>query len=85
MSHKLISFGFIQSLNGTYLFTRAVHGTFIMLLVYEDDLLISASDEASISKAKTFLHDAFIIKDMGCARYFLGIELVRSNKGLFLN
>lgn len=56
-----------------------------MLLVYVDDLLIFAPDEASIAEVKTFLHDAFTIKDMGCARYFLGIELARSNKGLFLN
>lgn len=56
-----------------------------MLLVYVDDLLISGQSEACINTVKCFLHDAFTIKDMGQARYFLGVELARSAKGLFFN
>ena len=38
-----------------------------------------------ITHLKQSLHQTFTIKDLGLARYFLGIELSRSNTGTFLN
>ncbi|GAA0147334.1 hypothetical protein LIER_42949 [Lithospermum erythrorhizon] len=35
-------------------------------------------------KVKEFLHKEFTIKDLGIAKYFLGIEIARSCDGLFL-
>lgn len=54
-------------------------------MVYVDDLLITADDIASIVTLKHDLHIAFIIKDLGLAQYFLGLEIARSSQGTFLN
>ena len=53
--------------------------------MYVDDLLITGDDDQSITQIKASLHTAFTIKDLGLARYFLGIEIAKSNSGIFLN
>ena len=50
-----------------------------------DDLLITGDDVSSITQIKIKLHEAFTMKDLGLARYFLGIEIARSSTGNFLN
>ena len=53
--------------------------------MYVNDLLVTGNDVQSIKHIKTKLQEAFTIKDLGLARYFLGIEIARSNIGTFLN
>ena len=60
-------------------------GSFVFILVYVDDLLITGDDDQSIAHIKAQLHEDFTIKDLGFARYFLGIEIARSSSGTFLN
>ena len=50
-----------------------------------DDLLITRDNAVGIAEIKQALHTAYTIKDLGLARYFLGIEISRSNVGTFLN
>ncbi|XP_057975989.1 uncharacterized mitochondrial protein AtMg00810-like [Malania oleifera] len=52
--------------------------------VYVDDIIIASSSIASITTIKHFLHSTFQIKDLGCLRYFLGLEVARSSNGIFL-
>ena len=40
---------------------------------------------ASISSLKSFLHSQFHIKDLGMLKYFLGIEVMRGKRGIFLS
>ena len=40
---------------------------------------------AGISSLKSFLHDQFHIKDLGMLKYFLGVEVMRSKRGIFLS
>ena len=49
-----------------------------IILVYVDDIVITG-------KLKAFLHRKFAIKDLGILKYFLGIEVAHSTKGIFLN
>ena len=58
---------------------------YIFLLVYIDDLLITGNDHQGILTIKQDLHTTFTIKDLGLARYFLGIEIARSSQDTFLN
>jgi len=81
----LQSKGFKQSKSDYSLFTRLQEGLFTFVLVYVDDLLITGNDIVGIAQIKRDLHVAFTIKDLGIARYFLGIEISRSSKGTFLN
>ncbi|XP_038711800.1 uncharacterized mitochondrial protein AtMg00810-like [Tripterygium wilfordii] len=41
--------------------------------------------DATIVDLKSVLHQIFSIKDLGILKYFLGIEMATSQKGLFLN
>ncbi|XP_015163734.1 uncharacterized mitochondrial protein AtMg00810-like [Solanum tuberosum] len=57
----------------------------ILLLMYVDDIVITGSDYAGISSLKSFLHTRFQMKDLGPLRYFLGVEVNRNKKGIFLS
>ncbi|BBG96552.1 transposable element gene [Prunus dulcis] len=57
----------------------------LVVLIYVDDLIITSSNMRDIHKLKSFLHKKFAIKDLGSLKYFLGIGIASSSKGLFLN
>ena len=55
------------------------------LLVYVDDIVLVGNDTSACSKFKEYLHACFSIKDLGSLKYFLGLEVSRGPKGLFLS
>lgn len=42
-------------------------------------------NEAFITKFKNYLNQTFTIKDHGDASYFIGIELLKTKKGFYVN
>ena len=50
------------------------------LVVYVDDLLLAASSRAFMNDIKGILLTAFKMKDLGEAKYILGLELQRDRK-----
>jgi histone deacetylase 1/2 len=50
-----------------------------------DDLLITGSDSASMSKIIKHLSTHFSLKDLGSLHYFLGVEVFSVKQGLFLS
>jgi len=56
-----------------------------MVLIFVDDLIITGNNSDSIALLKKNLQLQFPIKDLGKLKYFLGIEMATSSKGLFLN
>jgi hypothetical protein len=52
--------------------------------VYVDDIIITGSDVIGIS-LKSFLNSKFHMKDFGKLKYFLGVEVTRSKKGILLS
>nr|GEU84284.1 ribonuclease H-like domain-containing protein [Tanacetum cinerariifolium] len=58
--------------------------TFVALLVYVDDIVVTGSDIKQIDDFKQYLKSKFQIKDLGLLKYFLGIEVLRNDKGLCL-
>ena len=46
----------------------------MMLVRYVDDILLTNSDEASISTTKAHVQTHFVTRDLQISRYFLGIE-----------
>ncbi|GAA0154078.1 transmembrane signal receptor [Lithospermum erythrorhizon] len=57
----------------------------ILLVVYVDDIVIIGSDCVGIASLKSFLQDQFHTKDLDTLKYFLGVKVSRSKKGIFLS
>ena len=56
----------------------------MVLLVYMGDVLIACNDKAKIDRFKVILDDKFKLKDLGDLKYFLGLEVARSDKEIAL-
>ena len=55
-------------------------GTFIILLLYVDDMLIVWTDVSKIKELKLELGKSFAMKDLGSAKQILGMRIVRDRK-----
>lgn len=75
----------MQSKHDYALFTRAKGTSVIYLMIYVDDILIMGDDDSAVKKLKDHLHLSFHIKDLGPLKYFLGIEIARSDLGISLS
>ena len=64
------------------MFTRVQGDVIIVILVYVDDILVASNSLQAIIDFKEFLHDQFKLKDVGTSKYFLGLEVVRTSKGI---
>jgi len=81
----LLESSYVQSSHDHSLFTKQSGSDLVIVLVYVDDLLITGNNQALIDDAQKTLHNKFKVKDLGQLRYFLGIEILRSDKGILLN
>ena len=52
--------------------------------MYIDDIIITGNNFEQIQNIKKQLKEKFDIKDLGYLKYFLGIEVANSDKGLFI-
>jgi hypothetical protein len=84
-SEVLIEFGFTHSTADPSLFCLHRESGSVFLLLYVDDIVLTGSHPHLISMVKDLLHNHFKIKDLGRLKYFLGIEVAKSKKGLFLS
>lgn len=76
-SAAVIEFGLQRSTCDNTMFFRQTDSGYIVLIVCVDDIVITGSDRQGKTK--------FQIKDLGTLKYFLGIEVIRSKKGIFLS
>ena len=63
-------------------FTRSFF--YCSFLVYVDDILLTGNDPTCVTTLKKFLDDQFGLKDLGSLRYFLGLEVARTDAGISL-
>ncbi|GJW91207.1 ribonuclease H-like domain-containing protein [Tanacetum coccineum] len=85
LTSTLIENGFSQSKSDYSLYTKSDKGVFLALMVYVDDIIITGNNVSEIEKFKVYLKSKFMIKDLGKLKYFLGIEIVDTEKGICLN
>ena len=74
-----------QSNSDHTLFIKKKGGKITCLIIYVDDMIITGDDEAEIAELRKNLFHEFEMKDLGLLKYFLGIEVLRSKKGIFIN
>ncbi|XP_019225143.1 PREDICTED: uncharacterized protein LOC109206740 [Nicotiana attenuata] len=85
LTDALVGAGYQQSAYDHSLLTKQTSHDIVIILVYVDDLLITSSNISLVEDAKNTLHNSFKVKDLGELRYFLGIEVMRSDQGILLN
>ena len=54
--------------------------SFIILLLYADDILIASNNVEDVMRVKVELNKEFDMKDIGAASMILGIEILRDRK-----
>ena len=81
----MLKLGFSQSNADHTLFYKRCGGKLMILIVYVDDIVITGDDDQGIEKVKQHLSNEFEVKDLGQMRYFLGIEVSRSSRGIYLS
>lgn len=67
------------------LFYRHKNGKVTILTVYVDDIILTGYDVIEMERSKKGLAAEFEMKDLGCLRYFLGMEVVRNKMGIFVS
>ncbi|XP_024313242.1 uncharacterized protein LOC106865836 isoform X1 [Brachypodium distachyon] len=77
--------GYPQSNADHTLFYKHTEDKVAILIVYVDDIVITGNDTKEISNLKHRLAQEFEVKDLGHLRYFLGIEVSKGPKGIFIS
>jgi histone deacetylase 1/2 len=81
----VVSIGFKQSHTDSSLFIYTRGNTMAYLLIYVDDMILSASTQDLLQHLVRSLQSAFAVKDMGPVSYFLGIDIKRTREGFMLS
>lgn len=77
--------GYSQSTQNYSLFIKQQSDSFTSIVYYVDDLLLTGNNFEKIQNIKSALHEAFIIKNLGDLKYFLGVKVSRDASGIGLN
>jgi len=78
--------GYRQSHGDHTLFIKhSQEGKLTLHLVYVDDMIVAGDDEHEKQILKEKLAAQFEMKDLGKLKYFLGIEVAYSKKGIFIS
>jgi len=75
--------GFSASASDTSLFVLQEGGATAYLLLYINDIVLTASTLALLQRITERLHSEFAMTDLGDLHHFLGISVTRSSDGLF--
>lgn len=83
INETLISFGFKRSQSDSCLyFKRFKNGDWCLMLVYVDDILVTATNIDIIKKVERDISSTFDIRNLGEVKYYLGIE-INSKNGIY--
>lgn len=81
----ITSIGFCSSRSDCSLFTYKQGIYQIYLLLYVDDIILTASSPSLITRVIDRLSSEFSMTDLGSLSFFLGIAASRTSEGLFLS
>ncbi|KAK4352609.1 hypothetical protein RND71_028127 [Anisodus tanguticus] len=77
--------GFTHSRSDNSLFIYRSGSSLAYILLYVDDIILTASSDALRQSIMTMLSSEFAMKDLGPLSYFLGIAVKHHSGGLFLS
>lgn len=77
--------GYLQCQSDHTLFIKHIEGMTTALIVYVDDIILTGSHTAEMTRIKDVLSSEFEMKDLGNLKYFLGMEVARSSHGISIS
>ncbi|KAE8673438.1 Detected protein of unknown function [Hibiscus syriacus] len=77
--------GYTQAQSDHTMFYKHNNGKIAILIVYVDDIVMRGDDTVELESLKNFLSNQFEVKDLGQLKYFLGMEVARSSKGIIIS
>ena len=85
LKNVLLELGFDNSRADSSLFIYRKDSIIRYFLVYVDDIVITGNNKNFVASIIKQLRDRFSLKDMGLLHFFLGVEVVPTQRGLFLS
>ncbi|KAL0544391.1 hypothetical protein IC582_019506 [Cucumis melo] len=83
LNQALEYFSMKKSTYDNFVFYRRSDNGITLFVVYVDDVVITGNDVLGISPLKTFLQGLFHTTNLERLKYFLGIEVMTSKKGIY--
>ncbi|KAK5777458.1 hypothetical protein PVK06_045425 [Gossypium arboreum] len=81
----LVSLGFERSISKPTLYVKKEQAeTQLIMSLYVDDLLVTGGDQIMLADFKAKMKDMFEMSDLGQMTYFLGMEVLQTQSGIFL-
>jgi hypothetical protein len=84
LHNVLIKNGCVQDGTDKCLYKRESQGNVCYLIIHVDDILVASSNERSKRDLMEKVAEEFELKDLGCVKHYLGIDVERNNEGEFL-
>jgi hypothetical protein len=81
----LLSLGFVEAKADTSLFIFCRGADTVYLLLYVDDIIMTASSTTLLCHTIFALQREFVMKNLGPLHHFLGITVERRPDGMFLH
>ena len=80
----LVQSGYHVAPADSSLFVKVQEGKLSIVLVYVDDLIITGDEKDEIQRTRANLSVRFQMKELGELKHFLGLEVERTDRGIFL-
>ena len=81
----LVSVGFCRAHVDHSLYVHESDAGIVVITIHVDDLIIVGDNAIEIDRVKCLLKEEFEMKDLGELRYFVGIEVIKKPKGIWLS
>uniref|UniRef100_A0A2N9HHN1 Reverse transcriptase Ty1/copia-type domain-containing protein n=1 Tax=Fagus sylvatica TaxID=28930 RepID=A0A2N9HHN1_FAGSY len=85
LSNRLLQLGFHGCKSDTSLFIYRTKADTIFFLIYVDDIIVTGPNSSSINSLISQLQQDFAVKDLGPLNFFLGVEAIQADQGLYLS
>ncbi|KAL4570881.1 hypothetical protein LXL04_026545 [Taraxacum kok-saghyz] len=85
LKSHLLTLGFKPIISDSSLFILNTNSTYIIVLVYVHDIIVTGPSSTHVSKFISHLANKFSLKDLGSLSYFLGVEVLPHSRGILLS
>jgi hypothetical protein len=85
IAESLVTIGFRMSDADHSLYVHKSDEGIVVIIIYVDDLIVGGDNEKEVEHVKCLLKQKFDMKDLGELKFFLGIEVIRMAKGIWLS